>query len=127
MSSFIECKQCMIDISGMLLFLFIILLLFLGLLCIVNDIQDWVSQGIFYMGVFFGFKLFDDIRGQFLCVQLVLDNVGCGIFEDLEVLGLNELMMVWLMVLDCVDFNLYEWDYYLLIISVLVVGVIVIV
>ena len=61
-------------------------------------------------------------RGQSPRAQLVLDNVGRGISEDLEALGPNELMMARLMVSDRADPNLYERDYYLPITSVSVAG-----
>ncbi|ECH9271579.1 DUF1833 domain-containing protein, partial [Salmonella enterica subsp. enterica] len=122
MSSFTERKQRMTDTSGTLLFLSITLPSLPGPLRIVNDTQDWVSQGIPYMGVPFGFKLPDDTRGQSPRAQLVLDNVGRGISEDLEALGPNELMMARLMVSDRADPNLYERDYYLPITSVSVAG-----
>lgn len=122
MSSFTERKQRMTDTSGTLLFLSITSPSLPAPLRIVNDTQDWVSQGIPYMGVPFGFKLPDDTRGQSPRAQLVLDNVGRGISEDLEALGPNELMMARLMVSDRADPNLYERDYYLPITSVSVAG-----
>lgn len=122
MTSFLERKQRVTDTSGTLLFLSITSPSLPGRLRIVNDTQDWVSQGIPYMGVPFGFKLPDDTRGQSPRAQLVLDNVGRGISEDLEALGPNELMMARLMVSDRTDPNLYERDYYLPITSVSVAG-----
>ncbi|MDW7598962.1 DUF1833 family protein [Stenotrophomonas maltophilia] len=122
MTSFLERKQRVTDTSGTLLFLSITSPSLPGPLRIVNDTQDWVSQGIPYMGVPFGFKLPDDTRGQSPRAQLVLDNVGRGISEDLEALGPNELMMARLMVSDRADPNLYERDYYLPITSVSVAG-----
>ncbi|RXK68611.1 DUF1833 domain-containing protein [Stenotrophomonas sp. MA5] len=122
MTSFTERKQRITDTSGTLLFLSISAPSLPGPLRIVNDTRDWVSQGIPYMGVPFAFKLPDDTRGQSPRAQLVLDNVGRGISEDLEALGPNELMMARLMVSDRADPNVYERDYYLPITGVSVAG-----
>lgn len=113
MSTFTERKQRVTDTSGTLLFLSITAPSFTETLRIVNDTQDWVSQGVPYLGVPFSFKLPDDTRGQSPRAQLVLDNVGRGISEDLEAMGPNELMMARLMVSDRANPNIYERDYYL--------------
>ncbi len=122
MSTFTERKQRVTDPSGTLLFLSISAPSFAEPLRIVNDTQDWVSQGIPYLGVPFSFKLPDDTRGQSPRAQLVLDNVGRGISEDLEALGPNELMMARLMVSDRADPNVYERDFYLPVTSISVSG-----
>ncbi|WP_256775416.1 MULTISPECIES: DUF1833 family protein [unclassified Stenotrophomonas] len=122
MSSFTERKQRVTDTSGTLMFLSITSPSLPAPLRIVNDTQDWVSQGIAYMGVPFAFKLPDDTRGQSPRAQLVLDNVGRGISEDLESLGPNELLMARLMVSDRANPNQYERDYYLPITSVSLAG-----
>lgn len=122
MSTFTERKQRVTDTSGTLLFLSITAPSLPGPLRIVNDTQDWVSQGVVYMGVPFSFKLPEDTRGQSPRAQLVLDNVGRGISEDLESLGPNELMMARLMVSDRAQPNVYEKDYYLPVTKVTVSG-----
>ncbi len=122
MTTFTERKQRVTDTSGTLLFLSISAPSLAGPLRIVNDTRDWVSQGVAYQGVPFGFKLPDDNRGQSPRAQLVLDNVGRGISEDLESLGPNELMMARLMISDRANPDVYERDYYLPVTMVSVSG-----
>jgi len=122
MSTFTERKQRVTDTSGTLLFLSVTAPSLLAPLRIVNDTQDWVSQGVEYLGVPFSFKLPDDTRGQSPRAQLVLDNVGRGISEDLEALAPNELMMARFMLSDRADPNVYERDYYIPVTSILVAG-----
>lgn len=122
MSTFTERKQRVTDTSGTLLFLSVTAPSLPAPLRIVNDTQDWVSQGVEYLGVPFSFKLPDDTRGQSPRAQLVLDNVGRGISEDLEALAPNELMMARFMLSDRADPNVYERDYYIPVTSILVAG-----
>jgi len=122
MSTFTERKQRVTDTSGTLLFLSITAPSLPAPLRIVNDTQDWVSQGVEYLGVPFSFKLPEDTRGQSPRAQLVLDNVGRGISEDLEALAPNELMMARLMVSDRAQPSIYEKDYYLPVTKVTVAG-----
>ncbi|MDV3469002.1 DUF1833 family protein [Stenotrophomonas sp. C3(2023)] len=122
MSTFTARKQRVTDTSGTLLFLSISATSLPAPLRIVNDTQDWVSQGVEYLGVPFSFKLPEDTRGQSPRAQLVLDNVGRGISEDLEALAPNDLLMARLMLSDRADPNVYERDYYLPVTSVSISG-----
>ncbi len=122
MSTFTERRQRVTDTSGTLLFLSVTAPSLPAPLRIVNDTQDWVSQGVEYLGVPFSFKLPEDTRGQSPRAQLVLDNVGRGISEDLEALAPNDLLMARLMLSDRADPNVYERDYYLPVTSVSISG-----
>lgn len=51
---------------------------------ICNDTQDFVSQGVSYIALPFGFTLPDDVSGQAPRMQLKMDNVGRGVSDELE-------------------------------------------
>ncbi|WP_050872228.1 DUF1833 family protein [Comamonas testosteroni] len=51
---------------------------------ICNDGQDFVSRGISYIGLPFGFTLPDDVSGQAPRMRLTMDNVGRGVSDELE-------------------------------------------
>lgn len=57
---------------------------FSGPMLIANDVVDWVSQGVAYIGLPFGFTLPEDVSGQAPRMQLQMDNVGRGISDELE-------------------------------------------
>lgn len=86
-------RQRVTDTSGILLFLEIAADSFTGPMYVVNDTQDWVSQGVKYVGIPFGFKLPDDVSGQTPRAQLVMANVGTGFADELERLAPNEPVM----------------------------------
>lgn len=111
MSTFTERRQRTDDTAGILLLLELSAPSFVEVLRIVNDTTDWVSQGKVYTGFPFGFKLPDDVGGQAPRAQLVLDNVGRSITEDLEGLQPGELVTARLMITDRVDPNVIEASY----------------
>lgn len=111
--SFTENRQRTRDKSGILLFLEVTADSFTGPLKIVADTQDWVSNGVTYVGVPFGFKLPDDTAGQAPRAQLVMSNVGRGVTEELELLGPNEVPMAKLMIADRSDPDTIQQTYYL--------------
>ncbi|MFL4597002.1 DUF1833 family protein [Stenotrophomonas maltophilia] len=111
MSTFTERRQRTDDTTGILLLLELSAPSFVEVLRIVNDTADWVSQGKSYMGFPFGFKLPDDVGGQAPRAQLVLDNVGRSITEDLERLQPGELVTARLMITDRADANVIESSY----------------
>lgn len=78
---------------------------------IVNDTQNWMSNGVEYLACPFGFKLPDDTPGQTPRAQLVIDNVGLGMTQDLEALQPNELLMCVLRLTDRANPNVYERTY----------------
>lgn len=108
MTSFAERRQRVTDTEGPLLFLEISAPSMPERLRVVNDTQNWTSQGVEYIGFPFGFKLPDDTAGQVPRAQLVIDNVGRSMTEDLERIGPNELVMAKLMVSDRANPNVYE-------------------
>lgn len=57
---------------------------FSGPMRICNDVQDFQSQGVAYIGLPFGFTLPEDQSGSAPRMQLTLDNVGRGITDELE-------------------------------------------
>ena len=56
---------------------------FSGPMRICNDVQDFASQGVSYIGIPFGFTLPDDVSGQAPRMRLQMDNVGRGISDEL--------------------------------------------
>lgn len=113
MSTFTERRQRVTDVAGTLMLLEVSAPSFPEILRIVNDTQDWVSNGVTYIGVQFGFKLPDDVSGQAPRAQLVLSNVGRAITEDLERLTPGELVTARLMITDRAEPNVIEQDHYL--------------
>lgn len=57
---------------------------FSGPMRICNDVQDFVSQGLDYIGLPFGFTLPEDQSGSAPRMKLAMDNVGRGISDELE-------------------------------------------
>lgn len=108
--TFTERKQRVTDKAGLLLFLEITAPSIAETLRIVNDTQDWPSNGQVYMGCPFGFKPPDDVAGQTPRAQLVIENVGLGMTSDLEALQPGELIMCRLMLSDRANPNVYERD-----------------
>ena len=109
--TFQERKQRTTDTSGLLLFLEISAPSIPEVLRIVNDTQNWTSNGVEYLACPFGFKLPDDTAGQTPRAQLVIDNIGMGMTQDLEALQPNELVMCRLMISDRANPNVYERTY----------------
>lgn len=51
---------------------------------IVNDLEDFVSQSVSYIGIPFGFTLPEDVSGSAPRMKLAIDNVGRGLTDELE-------------------------------------------
>lgn len=113
MNTFLERRQRVTDTAGTLLFLEVSAPSFAGTLRIVNDTQDWTSNGVLYIGVPFGFKLPDDVAGQTPRAVLTLDNIGRGITDDLESLGPQDTVTARLKISDRADPNVIEREYIL--------------
>ena len=113
MSSFLERRQRVTDTAGVLLFLEMSAPSFAETLRIVNDTQNWTSNGVEYLGVPFGFKLPDDVAGQTPRAVLTLDNIGRGIADDLESLGPQDTVIAKLKISDRADPNVIEREYIL--------------
>ena len=109
--TFTERKQRVTDTSGLLLFLEIRADSIPEVLRIVNDTQNWMSNGQEYLACPFGFKLPDDTAGQTPRAQLVIDNIGLGMTADLENLLPNESVMCRLMISDKNAPDVYERVY----------------
>lgn len=103
MSTFTERRQRVTDKTGELLLLELSAPSFSGPAYVVNDTQDWLSQGQLYIGIPFGFKLPEDTAGQSGRLRLEMANVGTGIGDELERLGPNEVVMATLKLTDRAD------------------------
>lgn len=108
--TFQERRQRVTDTSGVLLFLEMSAPSMSEVLRIVNDTQNWTSNGHEYIGFPFQFKLPDDVSGQSTRAQIVVDNVGRSLTEDLERMAPNETVDIRIMVSDRVNPNAYEQD-----------------
>lgn len=111
MSSFLERRQRTTDTDSALALIEISAPSFPEVLRIANDTVDWTSRGLVYVGYPFGFKLPEDVSGQAPRLQLVLDNVGRNITEDLEGLLPGEIVNARLIITDRADPNVIEADY----------------
>lgn len=103
MSTYTERRQRVTDTDSTLLFLEITAPSFGETLRIVNDTQNWTSNGVEYIGVPFGFKLPDDVSGQAPRAVLTMDNVGRGISDDLERWTPGEMITSKMMISDKAD------------------------
>ncbi len=113
MSDFLERRQRVTDIDAPLLFLEITAASFSGPLQVVNDTRNWTSNGIEYVGLPFRFKLPEDRSGSTPQAQLVMDNVGRGISDELERLLPNEAVTAVLRISDRADPDVIEKEYIL--------------
>lgn len=113
MSTFLERRQRVTDPAGTLIFLELSAPSFSETLRIVNDTRNWVSNGVEYIGVPFGFKLPDDVSGQTPRAVLTLDNIGRGIAQDLETLQPYDLVQAKIKISDRADPNAIERMYIL--------------
>lgn len=111
MSTFTERRQRVTDTDGELLLLEISAPSIPETLRIANDTQNWTSNGVEYIACPFGFKLPADTPGQTPRAQLVIDNVGLGMTQDLESLQPNESVMCILRLTDRANPNVYERIY----------------
>ncbi|WP_315125327.1 DUF1833 family protein [Comamonas antarctica] len=89
---------------------------------ICNDVQDFVSQGVPYIGLPFGFTLPEDQSGSAPRMQLTLDNVGRGITDELERLLPGTTTMAKLIVVARDTPNVQEHEYWLPMAEVTVSG-----
>ncbi len=113
MTTFLERRQRVTDTAGTLLFLEVSAPSFADTLRIVNDTRDWVSNGVVYIGVPFGFKLPDDVSGQTPRAVLTLDNIGRGITQDLESLQPYDVVQIKLKISDRAAPDVIEREYIL--------------
>ena len=109
--TFTERRQRTTDIDAPLLFLEITAASFSGPMQVVNDTRNWTSNGVEYIGLPFRFKLPDDRSGNTPQAQLVMDNVGRGISDELERLLPNEPVTAVLRLSDRANPDLIEHEY----------------
>ncbi|MBB4604131.1 hypothetical protein GGR60_002689 [Xanthomonas arboricola] len=113
MSTFQERRQRVTDTDGPLELLEMTAPSFGAVLRIVNDTQDWVSNGNLYIRCRFRFTPPADQAGQTPRAQLEVDNVGRGITEDLERVQPNELVMCRVLITDRVQPDVIARRFYL--------------
>lgn len=65
---------------------------------IVNDLEDFVSQSVSYIGIPFGFTLPEDVSGGAPRMKLAMDNVGRGLTDELERLQPGTITMAKLII-----------------------------
>ena len=109
--SFTERRQRVTDTSGMLVFLEVSASSFAETLRIAADTKSWTSNGVHYIGFPFGLKLPDDTAGQVPRTQIVIDNVGRSITEDLERRAPGDTVWAKLMITDKANPDVYERVY----------------
>lgn len=95
---------------------------FSGPMRICNDTQDFVSQGVSYIGLPFGFTLPEDKSGAAPRMALALDNVGRGITDELERLLPGTTTMARLIVVARDTPDAHEHVYWLPLTAVTVSG-----
>lgn len=95
---------------------------FSGPMHICNDVQDFVSQGITYIGIPFGFTLPDDVSGQAPRMRLAMDNVGRGISDELERLQPGTTTMAKLIIVARDTPDVHEHEFWLPITQVSISG-----
>lgn len=109
--TFLERQQRVTNTTGELLLLEISAPSIPETLRIVNDTQNWTSQGLEYIACPFDFKLPEDSAGQTPRAQLVIDNVGLGMTQDLESRAPNEMIMCVLRLTDRANPDVHERVY----------------
>ncbi|SOO08831.1 DUF1833 family protein [Xanthomonas citri] len=113
MSNFLERRQRVTDPDGPLELIELTAPSFDAVLRIVNDTQDWVSNGNVYVRCQFRWTGPADQAGQTPRAQLEVDNVGRGITEDLERRPPNELVMCRYLITDRAAPDVIARRYYL--------------
>ncbi|WMJ69977.1 DUF1833 family protein [Stenotrophomonas sp. 24(2023)] len=111
MSTFNERRQRLADTQGPLMLLEVSAPSMPDVLRIVNDTVNWTSNGLAFIAAPFGFQLPDDVTGQAPRAQLVIDNVGRALTEDLERLMPGEMLTARLMITDRADPDVIEAEY----------------
>lgn len=82
--------QTMSDKDGLVALLEISNRSFSETMRVVNDVEDFVSNGYTYIGVPFSYRRPDDSQGEHPTMSLTIDNVGTAITEELEALLPND-------------------------------------
>ena len=108
--TFIERRQRVTDTSGVLVLLELTAPSLGATLRLVNDTQDWVSNGQTYIGFPFRFQPPEDTAGQSPRGAIEIDNIGRGITADLESWQPGQVLNARLMVADRADPHTYMVD-----------------
>lgn len=93
-------RQRVTDTSGVLVLLEISHPSFSQTLCLANDTQDWTSQGVLYTGYPFELQLPNDSQGETPQAQLVIDNLGGEMLDELEAMPPGQPVMAKIIVTD---------------------------
>ena len=86
---------------------------FSGPMRIANDLEDFVSQSVSYIGIPFGFTLPEDVSGSAPRMKLAIDNVGRGLTDELERLLPGTVTMAKLIVVARDTPNVHEHVFWL--------------
>jgi hypothetical protein len=108
--TFLERRQRVTDPAGTLLFLEIEWPASGDTLRLVNDNQDWESNGEVYVGHPFRLTPPDDVAGQSPRGVLEIDNVGRGVTADLEAWQPGHVLYARVMLADRADPDTYMID-----------------
>lgn len=80
---------------------------------IVNDLEDFNSQGLNYIALPFGFTLPEDVTGSAPRMKLAMDNVGRGLTDELEKLLPGSTTMAKLIIVARDTPNIHEHVFWL--------------
>lgn len=80
---------------------------------IANDLEDFVSQGVSYIALPFGFTLPEDVTGSAPRLKLAMDNVGRGLTDELEKLLPGSTTMAKLIIVARDTPNIHEHVFWL--------------
>lgn len=78
---------------------------------LVNDTEDWISNGQPYLGASFSIQPPSDVSGQAPKARLVIGNIGLGITQDLEAKLPGEEIECRFMIADRADPHTYARTY----------------
>lgn len=80
---------------------------------IANDSSDWLSQGLTYIGIQFGFKLPEDVSGGQPRLSLTMPSVGTGVTDELERILPGSRTMAKLIIADRANPDIHEHVFWL--------------
>lgn len=113
MTVFSERNQRLTNTTGHIELLEITNASFSGPMRIANDLEDFVSQSVSYIGIPFGFTLPDDVGGSAPRMRLAIDNVGRGLTDELERLLPGTVTMAKLIIVARDTPNVHEHVFWL--------------
>lgn len=122
MTSFLEKNQRVTNAVGHVELLEVTDVNFSGPMRICNDVQDFVSQGVSYTALPFGFTTPDDVSGQAPRMVLAMNNVGRGLSDELERRQPGSVTMAKLIIVARDTPNVHENTFWLPITNVQITG-----